>query len=131
MMRPRGPLPARVRQSTPNLAARQRARGLEKIFLFPSSFFLVSISSAAKRCASSAPTGAFSPSRTRIAPITPDAGASTSTMTLSVSTSMRGAPCATRSPSRASQRTTVPSSIVSPSLGMMMSVGIDLCHLSQ
>ena len=64
------------------------------------------------------------PSATRIRSSTPDAGASTSTVALSVITSKRGSPFLTGLPSGLIHRTTVPSSCVSPSRGNTTSVGI-------
>ena len=50
---------------------------------------------------------------------TPSLGEGTSLLTLSVMTSTRGSYLAMRSPSRLSQRATVPSTTLSPSLGMV------------
>ncbi len=67
------------------------------------------------------PTGT-SPAGTAIRSRTPLASASTSCVTLSVSSSKSGSPFATRSPSDLSQRTIVPASIPWPSRGRMTSV---------
>src|SRR5262245_26008787 len=64
-----------------------------------------------------APTGSVSPSWARIAS-TPESGASTVMFALSLSISTIGSPLATSSPSDRSHWRTVPSSIVSLSLGM-------------
>ena len=71
-----------------------------------------------------APTGALSPSFTRTSDRTPSSYASSSMLALSVSTSARMSPIATRSPGFFSQRRIFPSSIVSESFGMLTS-GID------
>src|SRR5207237_5778700 len=68
------------------------------------------------------PTGT-SPSATAILSRTPAASASTSCVTLSVSSSKSGSPFSTGSPSDLSQRTIVPDSIPWPSRGRMTSVG--------
>src|SRR4029453_15058962 len=65
-----------------------------------------------------------SPSSTEIFRRTPEASASTSCVTFSVSTSYSGSPFSTRSPSCLSQRTTVPDSIPWPSRGSLISVAI-------
>src|SRR3954454_2154514 len=67
------------------------------------------------------PTGT-SPSATAILSRTPAASASTSCVTLSVSSSNSGSPFCTGSPSDLSQRTIVPDSIPWPSRGRMTSV---------
>src|SRR4029453_19471052 len=69
------------------------------------------------------PTGT-SPSSTEILRSTPEASASTSCVTFSVSTSYSGSPFSTRSPSCLSHRTTVPDSIPWPSRGSLISVAI-------
>src|SRR5439155_13253444 len=70
------------------------------------------------------PTGTTSPSCAVTSRKTPDAGASISTVTLSVSISTIGSPLRTVSPARLSQCTTLPVSCASSRAGMMMSVGI-------
>ncbi len=67
----------------------------------------------------SVPTLTVSPSGITMRVTTPSLGEGTSLLTLSVMTSTRGSYLATRSPSRLSQRTTVPSTTLSPSLGMV------------
>jgi hypothetical protein len=67
------------------------------------------------------PTGT-SPSATAILSRTPAASASTSWVTLSVSSSKSGSPFSTGSPSDLSQRTIVPDSMPWPSRGRMTSV---------
>ena len=68
------------------------------------------------------PTGTSAPSGARTPARRPSAGASISTVTLSVSTSIRGSPFATSSPSALSQRRTLPVSWAIPSAGMITSV---------
>src|SRR5438034_7672282 len=65
-----------------------------------------------------APIGAELPSETRILRRMPLAKASISMLTLSVSTSARGSPFLTGSPSFLIQRRILPSSMVSPILGI-------------
>src|ERR671933_180743 len=69
------------------------------------------------------PTSA-SPSGTVILSRTPPASASTSCVTLSVSSSYSGSPFSTRSPSDFSHLTIVPDSIPCPSRGSLISVAI-------
>ena len=64
------------------------------------------------------PTGAVSPSFTRIFRSTPAPNASISTSALSVSTSARMSPALTRSPSFLSHLMSLPVSIASDSFGM-------------
>jgi hypothetical protein len=71
------------------------------------------------------PTSA-SPSVTTIFRSTPSASASTSCVTLSVSSSKRGSPLATLSPSDLSQRTIVPDSMPCPRRGSLTSTAIAL-----
>ena len=71
-----------------------------------------------------APT-ATSPSATTIFRSTPSASASTSWVTLSVSSSYSGSFFLTGSPSRLSQRTIVPDSMPCPSRGSLTSVAIN------
>ena len=66
----------------------------------------------------SVPTLTVSPSGITMRVMTPS-GEGTSLLTLFVMTSTRGSYLATRSPSRLSQWTTVPSTTLSPSLGMV------------
>src|SRR5579883_324672 len=75
-------------------------------------------SSAEPTSAMLEPMGAELPSGTRILRSTPLVKASISILTLSVSTSARGSPLLTGSPSFLSQRRILPSSIVSPILGI-------------
>src|SRR5437899_3185397 len=70
------------------------------------------------------PTGTTSPCRAVTSRSTPEAGASISTVTLSVSISTIGSPFCTASPGDLSQRRTLPVSCASSSAGMMMLVGI-------
>src|SRR6267142_1233471 len=70
------------------------------------------------------PTGTTSPACAVTSRSTPDAGASISTVTLSVSISTIGSPFCTASPGRLSQWTTLPVSCASSSAGMMTFVGI-------
>src|SRR5947208_4101568 len=70
------------------------------------------------------PTGTTSPARAVTSCSTPDAGASISTVTLSVSISTIGSPFLTVSPGALSQRRTLPVSCASSSAGMMTLAGI-------
>src|SRR4030095_13947436 len=70
------------------------------------------------------PTGTTSPCCAVTSRSTPDAGASISTVILSVSISTIGSPFCTASPGDLSQRRTLPDSCASSSAGMMMFVGI-------
>src|SRR5262245_20268497 len=81
-------------------------------------------SPAAKTTAIVCPTGTTSPSRALTSRSTPEAGASSSTVTLSVSISTTGSPFWTGSPGRLSQWMILPVSCASSSAGMMMLVGI-------
>src|SRR5262245_32447801 len=81
-------------------------------------------SPAAKTTAIVRPTGTTSPSRAVTSRSTPEAGASSSTVTLSVSISTTGSPFWTGSPGRLSQWMILPVSCASSSAGMMMLVGI-------
>src|SRR3989441_10911402 len=81
-------------------------------------------SPAARMTAIVCPTGTTSPACAVTSRSTPDAGASISTVTLSVSISTIGSPFCTGSPGRLSQWTTLPDSWASSSAGMMMFVGI-------
>src|SRR5262245_55620516 len=81
-------------------------------------------SPAAKTTAMVRPTGTTSPSRALTSRSTPDAGASSSTVTLSVSISATGSPFWTGSPGLLSQWMILPVSCASSSAGMMMLVGI-------
>src|SRR2546426_1451136 len=81
-------------------------------------------SPAARMTAIVWPTGTTSPSCAVTSRSTPAAGASISTVTLSVSISTIGSPFCTGSPGRLSQWTTLPDSWASSSAGMMMFVGI-------
>src|SRR5205085_6435882 len=73
---------------------------------------------------STAPTGTLLPSAARISPITPAAGAGTSSVTLSVSSSTTGSSRATASPGCFSHRATVASAIDSPRVGTRISACI-------
>jgi len=77
------------------------------------------------------PTGTTSPSAAVTSRSTPDAGASISTVTLSVSISTIGSPFCTVSPGRLSQWTTLPVSCASSRAGMMTWVGIAVSELSR
>ena len=68
------------------------------------------------------PTVTSSPACAVTAASVPSAGASSSTVTLSVSTSIRGSCLRTGSPSARSQRTTLPVSWATPRAGMITSV---------
>src|SRR5262245_34317362 len=81
-------------------------------------------SPAAKTTAIVPPTGTTSPSRALTSRSTPETGASSSTVTLSVSISTTGSPFWTGSPGRLSQWMILPVSCASSSAGMMMLVGI-------
>ncbi len=72
-------------------------------------------------CAMGCPTSSVSPSAAMMRS-TPESGASTVIVALSVSISTSGSPLATWSPSALSHESTVPSSMVSESLGMSMSL---------
>ncbi len=87
-------------------------------------FWLASASVSATRIAMTSPTAAAWPSPTRISCKIPDSDASNSTSAFSVSTSASGSPRLTRSPGRLCQRTIVPSSMLSLSLGMRTSIVI-------
>src|SRR5207302_4245278 len=78
-------------------------------------------------CARTPPTGTICPSWAASSPSLPSASASRSRFTLSVSISRTGSPFFTASPGFLYQRTTFPSLIASPILGMMIS-GIRLHH---
>src|SRR5438445_778724 len=70
------------------------------------------------------PTTTVAPSATRISRSTPPNGDGISTFTLSVMTSTRGSYFATGSPGRLSHLPIVPSCTLSPSWGILISVGI-------
>jgi hypothetical protein len=72
------------------------------------------------------PTGTMSPSCAVTSRRTPEAGASISTVTLSVSISTIGSPFLTGSPGAFIQRRTLPVSCASSSAGMMTFVAIAL-----
>src|SRR5581483_4472592 len=74
-----------------------------------------------------APTGATSPSRTRISLITPASVAGTSIETLSVSISNRLSPGLTASPADLNHFVILPSATVSPSCGIKMSMAYPGC----
>src|SRR5439155_26055309 len=74
------------------------------------------------------PTSISSPAPARIFRSTPLASASTSCVTLSVSSSYSGSPFSTLSPSDLSQRTIVPASMPWPSRGRLTSVAIAATH---
>src|SRR5215813_3172731 len=77
------------------------------------------------------PTGISSPAEALIFDRIPEAGASISTVALSVSTSMSGSPLVTDWPSALSQLSRVPFSCATPSAGMITSVAIIVARLSQ
>src|SRR5439155_8073779 len=83
-------------------------------------------SPAAKISAIVLPTGTTSPAWALTSRRMPDAGASISTVTLSVSISTIDSPLATRSPGDLIQRRTLPVSCAISSAGMMTFVGIGL-----
>ena len=85
---------------------------------------LTPVSPGAKTSAIVAPTGTTSPGRAVTSPSTPEAGASISTVTLSVSISTIGSPLPTRSPACFSHFRTLPVSWASSSAGMMTLVDI-------
>jgi hypothetical protein len=76
------------------------------------------------------PTGTMSPSWAVTSRRMPEAGASISTVTLSVSISTIGSPLRTVSPGAFIQRRTLPVSCASSSAGMMTLVGIALSRQS-
>jgi hypothetical protein len=76
------------------------------------------------------PTGMTSPSRAVTSRRIPEAGASISTVTLSVSISTIGSPFRTVSPGAFIQRKTLPVSCASSSAGMMTLVDIGLSRRS-
>jgi hypothetical protein len=82
------------------------------------------VSPAARMNAIACPTGTSCPSLAETPPRTPSAGASISTVTLSVSTSISGSPFATCSPSALIQRSSFPVSWAIPSAGMITSVAM-------
>ena len=92
---------------------------------FGSSFFgaAVALSSIEP---SSAPTSTSAPSLARISVRTPEAGALTSSVTLSVSSSTNGSSAATASPGAFIHFATVASETDSPSVGTLISVAIPL-----
>src|SRR5262245_20438249 len=71
-----------------------------------------------------APTATVSPDFTAISARTPDAGAGTSTVTLSVSSSTRGSSALTASPACLNHWPTVASTTDSPKLGTLISIAI-------
>src|SRR5262245_43889952 len=73
---------------------------------------------------STAPTATVSPDFTATSARTPEAGAGTSTVTLSVSSSTRGSSAATASPACLNHWPTVASTTDSPKLGTLISVAI-------
>src|ERR1051325_6391248 len=90
------------------------------------------VSPAAAITAMVRPTRISSPSMAVTFCNTPDAGASTSTVALSVSTSIKGSPFLTKSPGFLSQLRSVPFSCAMPSAGMMTSVAIfRRCYLQE
>ena len=84
-------------------------------------FVLPSPSTMAPR---SAPTATVSPGLTTISDSTPDVGAGTSTVTLSVSSSTRGSAAETASPACLNHWPTVASTIDSPKTGTRISVAM-------
>jgi len=85
---------------------------------------LAAVSAALSSSASSVPTFTVVPSGTAISRSTPASGAGTSVSTLSVVTSSSASYFSTRSPGRFSHLPIVPSVTLSPSFGMVISVGI-------
>ncbi len=81
-------------------------------------------SSAPATTAIGVPIGTAVPSLTRCCRTTPDSGASTSTVALSVSISASTWPFSTGSPTARTQRTRVPSAMSKPSLGMVTTFAI-------
>src|SRR5919198_1167435 len=149
--RPSGPVPAMALRSMPRSRAMRRARGdaLTRPFVVAAGAgSLICVGSS--RRSVSAFAGSFgsgcgsatstfspcspitaivlptstSPSLTAIFSRTPDASASTSCVTLSVSSSYSGSPFSTGSPSDFSHLTIVPDSIPCPSRGSLISVAI-------
>src|SRR5215471_13690462 len=144
---PPGPLPATAATSTPRALASRRAfgeasprRGFGAGAPGMAAFVIVAGISVATtgtdlgssvNCSPSAstsaitePTGTSAPSGTAKPARVPSAGASISTVTLSVSTSSSGSPFATCAPSSLSQRRTLPVSCAIPSAGMITSAGM-------
>src|SRR5258705_11446314 len=85
---------------------------------------VVAAAPTGSRLASSAPTGTVWPCGAEIRVTTPDSGATTSASTLSVVISQRIWSFSTRSPSRTSQRSTVPSTTLSPIWGITTEIAI-------
>src|SRR3954452_864826 len=85
------------------------------------SFFGCAFSPAPRIVASTPPTSTVFPASAATSPSVPSCSASRSRFTLSVSISSTGSPFFTESPACLYQRTTFPSVIASPILGMMIS----------
>src|SRR3954462_2807916 len=85
------------------------------------SFFGCAFSPAPRIVASTPPTSTIAPASAATSPSVPSCSASRSRLTLSVSISSTGSPFFTASPAFLYQRTTFPSVIASPILGMMIS----------
>src|SRR4051794_15074069 len=85
------------------------------------SFFGCAFSPAPRIVASTPPTSTIFPASAATSPSVPSCSASRSRLTLSVSISSTGSPFFTASPAFLYQRTTFPSVIASPILGMMIS----------
>src|SRR4051794_9520266 len=85
------------------------------------SFFGCASSPAPRIVASTPPTSTVFPASAATSPSVPSCSASRSRLTLSVSISSTGSPFFTASPAFLYQRTTFPSAIASPILGMMIS----------
>src|SRR6267378_2394207 len=124
---PPGPEPRTTRRSTPRSPARRRALGdaaTRRAEDWAAGTTAAAPSPAAKISAIVLPTGTTSPTPAVTSRSTPDAGASTSTVTLSVSISTMGSPFCTVSPGDLIQRKILPVSCASSSAGMMTVVGI-------
>src|SRR5205823_7978346 len=111
-------------RSTPCCSASLRARGDALIAAAAGGDGAAAGSPGARISAIVLPTGTTSPARAVTSCSTPDAGASISTVTLSVSISTIGSPFLTVSPGALSQRRTLPVSCASSSAGMMTLAGI-------
>ena len=89
----------------------------------------VAVSPGARMTAILFPTGTSSPTEAVTFVKMPEAGASISTVALSVSISINGSPLVTDWPSALSQLSSVPFSCATPSAGMITSVAMSCCSL--
>src|SRR5215831_20241583 len=145
VMRPSGPVPGTDSGAMPDSALRRRTEGASGISAagtfgacgagagtafdgeaaFAGSADLLTLARAPSPwliCPSSAPTATVSPSLARISDRMPAAGAGTSIVTFSVSSSTRGSSTATRSPACLNHFPMVASVTDSPSVGTRISV---------